>query len=305
MRSIIISLAGAKLLIATIFSVTILSSMPVSSQSTSCDVPPSSEWDESEDPLDYLRVQIPGGGYLTERSEDAYTTEERNSGTLLPLDKDISTEWSDGAWEGFPNIQVKNGSATVISMVLEPGKMYKFCIDFSSKGDVYLLTDGDLTMYTVDIQCDEDGWDIICEDGALDSVPVEYRDMFTWVPFRDKHAYESVSYQEFSVAIDSTGSAWSFAGFGNSDEQVLNLVLDGWDNSREDDHPASGNMSVEVLIEVEDRFTLPKTMAYVLIGSLPLSCIIIPLILHWKYHSSALSGGEEGEIIEVPYLKDT
>ena len=82
------------------------------------------------------------------------------------------------------------------------------------------------------------------------------------------------------------------------------MVLDGWDNSREGDHPASGNMSVEVLIDVEERFTLPKTAAYVLIGALPLSCIIIPLIIHWKYHSSALGTKDEGDLVEVPFLKD-
>jgi hypothetical protein len=63
-------------------------------------------------------------------------------------------------------------------------------------------------------------------------------------------------------------------------------------------------MSVEVLIDVEERFTLPKTAAYVLIGALPLSCIIIPLIIHWKYHSSALGARDEGELVEVPLLRE-
>ena len=48
---------------------------------------------------------------------------------------------------------------------------------------------------------------------------------------------------------------------------------------------------------------LPKTTAYVLIGSLPLSCIIIPLIIHSKYHSTAL-GKEDSGMIEVPFLND-
>ena len=299
MRRVVVNFTGAQFLFATIFAVTILASIPASSQSTSCDVSPSSDWDAEDLPASYLTVKVPGSGIL-------YPEVSLPERQLKALDKDISTEWSNGSWSGFPNIQVENGSATAISMVLEPGKVYKFCIDFSSKGDVYLLTDSDFTMYTVDFECEDGGYglDLLCEDGALESVPVEYRDMFTWVPFRDKHAYESVSYQEFTVAIDSTGSAWSFAGFGSSDDQVLNLVLDGWDNSREGDNTASGNMSVEVLIEVEDRFTLPKTAAYFLIGSLPLSCIIIPLIFHWKYHSSALGSSRSEEMVEVPYLRD-
>ena len=286
---------GINLLLASIFCSIVLFPAPASSQSVACDVAPNSDWNSTEDPREYISVGVPG-------SIQAFGS--GGGSDLKPLDRDISTEWSNGAWDNFPGIHIENGSATTIEMVLEPGHRYTFCIDFSSMGDVYLLTGSNLDMYTVDFYCEEDGWDLICEEGALESVPVEYRDLFTWVPFRDAHAYESVSYQEFSVAIDSSGSAWSFAGFGGSEGQVLHLVLDGWDNSREGDHPASGNMSVEVLIDVEERFTLPKTAAYVMIGALPLSCIIIPLIFHWKYHSSALGTREGDEMIEVPFLND-
>jgi hypothetical protein len=299
MRIVIVGGMGVQFLFAVLLSSVVIASIPASSQSTTCNVSPSSDWNSTEDPRDYLSVGVPG--YGNERSFGFGGDTGLNA-----LDKDISTEWSDGAWDGFPGIHVENESATTIAMILEPGMRYTFCIDFhgNSKGDVYLLTDSNLDMYTIDFYCDEEGWDLICEEGGLDSVPVEYRDMFTWIPFRDAHAYESVSYQEFSVAIDSSGSAWSFAGFGVSDEQVLHLVLDGWDNSREGDHPASGNMSVEVLIDVEERFSLPKTAAYILIGTLPLSCIIVPLIIHWKYHSSALGRRESEEMIEVPFLRD-
>ena len=295
MRILTASGFGVNLLLAGIFCSIIMIPSPASSQSVACDVSPSSDWSVEEDPREYLSVEVPGSTFPGFGFGDS---------GLKPLDKDISTEWSDGAWDNFPGIQVENESATTIALLLKPGYRYTFCIDFSAKGDVYLLTDSNLDMYTVDFYCDEEGWDLICDAQGLDAVPVEYRDLFTWIPFRDAHAYESVSYQEFSVAIDSSGSAWSFAGFGSSEEQVLHLVLDGWDNSREGDHPASGNMSVEVLIDVEERFTLPKTAAYVLIGSLPLSCIIIPLIIHWKYHASALGTRDEGELVEVPFLKD-
>lgn len=302
MRKTLVGGFWAHALLAGILCSALLASIPASSQSANCDVAPSSDWNPTEDPGNYLSVGIPGYGSGIIWDGD---TIGDDSG-LRALDKDISTEWSDGVWDGFPGIHVENESATTIAMILKPGMRYTFCIDFygSSKGDVYLLTGSNLEMYTVDFYCDEDGWDLICEEGGLDSVPVEYRDLFTWVPFRDAHAYESVSYQEFSVAIDSSGSAWSFAGFGGSEEQVLHLVLDGWDNSREGDHPASGNMSVEVLIDVEERFNLPKTTAYLFIGALPLSCIIVPLIIHWKYHSSALGRRESEELVEVPFLRD-
>ena len=62
-------------------------------------------------------------------------------------------------------------------------------------------------------------------------------------------------------------------------------------------------MNVEIMIDVEERQTLPNYTAYMLIGALPLSCIVIPMILHSRYHSAALAS-DEGEMQEVPYLKD-
>ena len=66
---------------------------------------------------------------------------------------------------------------------------------------------------------------------------------------------------------------------------------------------SSSDEESRVLIDVEDRRTLPKVTAYFLVGSLPLSCIIIPLLLHWKYHSYSKEE-EMGGIAEVPYLRD-
>tara|TARA_B100001123_G_scaffold353158_1_gene405042 strand:+ start:3792 stop:4703 length:912 start_codon:yes stop_codon:yes gene_type:complete len=290
---------GVQILLVALISTAHLASSPASSQSSSCQVSPSSDWDLTEDPDDYLSVGSPGSGF-----DDLFLQEiSEGNPSLKALDKDLSTEWSDGAWSGFQGIQVENKSATSIMMILEPGKKYTFCIDFSSKGDVYLLTDSNYGMYTMDYMCGEDVWNPICDPEQMESIPMEWRDLATWITYRDSHAYESVTYEEFSVAIDSSGTAWSFAGFGGSNEQVFYLVLDGWNNSRPGDQMPSGDMSVEVLVDVEMRQTLPKITAYMLVGSLPLSCIIIPLILHWKYHSSALGGGT-GEMVEVPYLND-
>ena len=297
------------LLLLAILSCAQIGSDPASSQSSllgsSCDVSPSSDWGDDENPDDYIAVSSPGArGFFEFLSEDEDIDDE---GIILPLDKDLSTEWSNGAWSGFGGIQVDNNSATSIRMVLEPGKKYTFCIDFSSRGDVYLLSGSgnpsNYDIYTTEYMCDDQDWGPICNPEEMESIPLEWRDLATWITFRDSHAYESVSYQEFDVAIDASGSSWSFAGFGGSSEQVFYLVLDGWNNSKPGDELPAGDMSVEVLIDVEERQTLPKVTAYMLVGALPLSCIIIPLILHWKYHSSALED-QSGEMIEVPYLKD-
>ena len=164
-----------------------------------------------------------------------------------------------------------------------------------------------MDQYKFDYECRTNDFydDIIQGLCDFDSVPVEWRDLLIWLPFRDAHAYESVTYEEFSVAIDTSGSSWSFAGLGGeSNYQEFHLILDGWDNGRPNDEGASGNMSVEVLIDVEERFTLPNYTAYLLIGSLPLSCIIIPIVFHSRYHSSASEGKESEELREVPFLKE-
>ena len=119
-------------IIVATMSAIIFASVPASSQSSSCGVSPSSDWDEGDtERLPFHRYPGSGGGEL-------FGFDGRSG--LRALDKDVSTEWSDGSWEGFPGIQVDNGSATAIELVLMPGKRYTFCIDFSSKGDVYLLT---------------------------------------------------------------------------------------------------------------------------------------------------------------------
>jgi len=291
---------GVQTLLIAAVSTAILGSPIASSQTISCEVAPSSDWDDNEDPRDYLSMGSTKFGTLYESSD--YNDD---SPVHRALDRDFSTEWSDGAWSGFPGVRVDNGTATYISMVLEPGKRYSFCIDFGSKGDVYLLTESDFGFYNADYSCREGGdtWGVICDPDAFEGVPMEYRDLFTWIPFRDTHAYESVSYQEFSVAIDSSGSSWSFAGFSPAEDKIFYLVLDNWNNSRPGDSLPSGNMSVEVLVDVENRRTLPKITAYFLVGSLPLSCIIIPLLLHWRYHSYSVEE-EKDALIEVPYLRD-
>ena len=102
---------GVNLLLAGIFCSIILIPTPASSQSVACDVAPSSDWNATEDPGEYLSVEVPGSIEVFGGSDSG----------LKPLDKDISTEWSDGAWDSFPGIRVENESATTVELVLEPG----------------------------------------------------------------------------------------------------------------------------------------------------------------------------------------
>ena len=61
-------------------------------------------------------------------------------------------------------------------------------------------------------------------------------------------------------------------------------------------------MIVQVWIDVEERLTLPKFTAYILVGLLPLSCVIVPILLHSRYHSSGNEAVEEQKEL-VPLLE--
>lgn len=217
--------------------------------------------------------------------------------SLRSLDRDFSTDMT-----------VYNDSANAIGMELVPGYQYTFCVYLSpdsqsaptmgAVGDVYLMDAVNWDRYVSSYEFREEG-----ELGsALEDLPVEWRDMVMWLPFRDVHYYEDVSSQVFSVAIDSTGSAWSSTPwFGGGDPKYY-LVVDGWDNERGSDRKAAGGvMNVEVLVDVEERTTLPVFIAYVLIAALPIACIVGPLVIHSRYMSAGL--GDEEDLRQVPYLE--
>ena len=217
--------------------------------------------------------------------------------SLRSLDRDFSTDMT-----------VYNDSANAIGMELVPGYQYTFCVYLSpdsqsaptmgAVGDVYLMDAVNWDRYVSSYEFREEG-----ELGsALEDLPVEWRDMVMWLPFRDVHYYEDVSSQVFSVAIDSTGSAWSSTPwFGGGDPKYY-LVVDGWDNARGSDRKAAGGvMNVEVLVDVEERTTLPNFIAYILIAALPIACIVGPLVIHSRYMSAGL--GDEEDLRQVPYLE--
>ena len=49
-------------IIVATMSAIIFASVPASSQYSSCGVSPSSDWDEGDNPRDYLSIDIPGSG---------------------------------------------------------------------------------------------------------------------------------------------------------------------------------------------------------------------------------------------------
>ena len=258
---------------------------PVASAQADCEVPASNPSDIGQY---FEETSVDSGG-------DWWWGGDQVS--LKSLDRDFSTDMT-----------VHNDSANAIRMELVPGYQYTFCVYLSpdsqsapsmgAVGDVYLIDAVNWDRYVSSYESRE--WQ---EFGpALEELPVEWRDMVMWLPFRDVHYYEDVSSQVFSVAIDSTGSAWSSTPwFGGGDPKYY-LVVDGWDNERGSDRKAAGGvMNVEVLVDVEERTTLPVFIAYVLIAALPIACIVGPLVIHSRYMSAGL--GDEEDLRQVPYLE--
>ena len=263
----------------------VISITPIVQADSVCEVPASNSWNVDE------RINY---HYLNPTS-DWFEEEDDNQPILAPISQDFSMELS-----------VNNDSAAAISMALSPGKSYTFCYTYSgdtdappsngAKADVYLMSEGNWPYYNWNY---EDRTGNFFDDFEL--LPVEYRDMTTWMPFRDVHSYEKSKSGYFSIAVDTqTSSSW----FGSNQLIEYYLIFDNWDNNRNTDQSAAGGLlNIELLVDVEDRLILPKFTAYILVAVLPLSCLIIPLIINSKYHSYGLDK-EQSEEMKIPILEN-
>tara|TARA_B100001769_G_scaffold37461_1_gene25365 strand:- start:2970 stop:3845 length:876 start_codon:yes stop_codon:yes gene_type:complete len=263
----------------------VISITPIVQADSVCEVPASNSWNVDE------RINY---HYLNPTS-DWFEEEDDNQPILAPISQDFSMELS-----------VNNDSAAAISMALSPGKSYTFCYTYSgdtdappsngAKADVYLMSEGNWPYYNWNY---EDRTGNFFDDFEL--LPVEYRDMTTWMPFRDVHSYEKSKSGYFSIAVDTqTSSSW----FGSNQLIEYYLIFDNWDNYRNTDQSAAGGLlNIELLVDVENRLILPKFTAYILVAVLPLSCLIIPLIINSKYHSYGLDK-EQSEEMKIPILEN-
>ena len=286
-RKLTAALTNLCLLLPTVAVFITVIAAPIASAEASCD-DPLNDRPEISQYFEEHRVEDDWGIWWGGGSED-----------LRSLDVGFSTE-----------MEIENDSANAISMELVPGYRYTFCItlvadsvsppSMGAIGDFYLMTESNWNRYSGSY-ADRESRNL---EEVVDTIPVEWRDMFVWLPFRDVHFYEGVSSEVFSVAIDSSGSMWSSVDWFDSGDARYYLVVDGWDNGRDTDRGAAGGtMQVEILVNVEERTTLPSFIAYILIAALPLACIIAPLIIHSRYMDAGLGDTEEA-LRHVPYLED-
>ncbi len=218
---------------------------------------------------------------------------------LLPLRDDLYVE-----------INLARNYAQALRLELVTGYSYTFCVEFNSdpdnpptedpKGDVYLFDSANWRRY-------QDEYHMIMEEfrppeEITEMIPVEWRDMVVFLPFRDTHAYEDKRSTSFSTALDNDNKAF-ISWFGDNSDAEYFLALDNFNNSRPNDASAvDGDMIVQVWIEVEDRLTLPKFTAYIIVGLLPLSCVIVPILIHSRYHSNGAKENLEKQEL-VPLLE--
>ena len=218
---------------------------------------------------------------------------------LLPLTEDLYVE-----------IDLQRNYAQAVRLELVTGYSYTFCVEFNSdpdnpptedpKGDVYLFDSANWRRYQDEYEMTSEGWET--PEEVLDMIPVEWRDMVVFLPFRDAHAYEEKRSTSFSTALDNDNKAF-ISWFGENSDAEYFLALDNWNNSRPNDASVvDGDMIVQVWVEVEDRLTLPKFTAYIIVGLLPLSCVIVPILMHSRYHASGTEESQEKQEL-VPLLE--
>ena len=218
---------------------------------------------------------------------------------LLPLTEDLYVE-----------IDLQRNYAQAVRLELVTGYSYTFCVEFNSdpdnpptedpKGDVYLFDSANWRRYQDEYEMTSEGWET--PEEVIDMIPVEWRDMVVFLPFRDAHAYEEKRSTSFSTALDNDNKAF-ISWFGDNSDAEYFLALDNWNNSRPNDASVvDGDMIVQVWVEVEDRLTLPKFTAYIIVGLLPLSCVIVPILMHSRYHASGTEESQEKQEL-VPLLE--
>ena len=273
-------------LMAPMLAILLVSTTPVVASGNDCNLAPDVGFNAAYAEV----VEVEEGGFW-------WGNAPRND--LSPLISDLYVE-----------IELQENYAEALRLELIPGYSYTFCIEFHSdpdnpptndpKGDVYLFTSANWDRYQSDYQMVSEGWQT--PEEVMDMIPVEWRDMVVFLPFRDTHAYEGKRSTSFSTALDNDNKAF-ISWFGDNSDPEYFLALDNWNNTRPNDAVSvDGDMIVQVWIDVEERLTLPRFTAYIMVGLLPLSCVIVPMLLHSKYHSTGADESSEKQEL-VPLLE--
>ncbi len=232
---------------------------------------------------------------------DGFEPEQGSTTELKSVDKGI-----------YVSEVVENDTAWAIELNLTTGRRYTFCVTIrtadtgtSQPADVYLLETGQFeTWYSSEYlwMRNDEGTD------WLKQIPPEMRSMMTWKTFRDVHEHEKTTDLTFSVALDkSTHQGTSSSMFGDSNPEVtpwisknkntFTLVIDAWDNNRENDAPPPGEaLRVDLTILAESQSTPPPITVTLVCGGLMIGLLALPIIAHFRYHRTEKPSTKTGLI---------
>ncbi len=220
----------------------------------------------------------------------------------------------------YITMEIGNDSVGALRLNLSSAHRTTFCVSLFStengeqvpaNGDIYLMTSSQYTRYEEAYWMMHGGWwwdDIDVAGGdsdVLSDIPPEWRSFnpLGWQSYRDVHQYEARSQATFSLSLDGPEVYSSF--FGDDEWEDFYLVIDTWDNTRDNDaQPLSNVVVADVTILAEERTAIfpPWTVPLVLFG-LIVGLVVAPVLLNKRYMESGLGSSSNEKATSVPHLE--
>ena len=202
-----------------------------------------------------------------------------------------------------------NDTAVGLRMHLTTGWKYTVSVDLQPLtefdqnpiADVYLMQEDDYERYEWDYNSRHNEWGGMRDDIAHSSPWLQ--NLILWHPFRDVHSYEKLSQVDFAVALDHEERSYSIWETDAVGADPMFLMIESWDNIRDyDSKSQESNFSVDLTIQVEERFALPNwTVSMVCCGGL-IGILAAPFLVHHRYMKAGLDVVESGGGDMMPHL---
>lgn len=202
-----------------------------------------------------------------------------------------------------------NDSAVGLRMHLTTGWKYTISVnlqpltefDQEPLADVYLMQEDDYERYEWDFNSRNNEWGGMRDDIAHSSPWLQ--NLILWHPFRDVHSYEKLNQVDFAVALDHEERSYSIWETDAVGADPMFLMIESWDNIRDYDAKSQeSNFSVDLTIQVEERFSLPNwTVSMVCCGGL-IGILAAPFLVHHRYMKAGLDVVESGGGDLMPHL---
>lgn len=203
---------------------------------------------------------------------------------------------------------LNNDSAVGLRMHLTTGWKYTFSVNLQNLNqpdekpiaDVYLLQKNHFERYEFDFDSRHNEWDGMRDDIAHSAPWLQ--NLIIWKPFRDVHSYEKLHEVDFAVALDHEERSYSLWDKSAEIEEMF-LLVESWDNIRDYDAKSQEvNYSVDVTVQVEERFSLPNWTVSLVCCSGLIGILAAPFLVHSRYMKAGLDVIESGGGDMMPHL---